>query len=179
MLVPRACARHAGRLVYSELIALEIECIEHLRRLREAGLGVGLDDFGQGYAGFSHLQSLPLNRLKIDRSLIAQLSNSHDDSPIVSSTIILAKRLGFTGALGTVAEVEDGKFTGRLVGDILHGPGKKHAVAALAALHRIFPGVRFLGSYPRAEHRPVAVRRHTSDDAYRAGRAWVDGLLAR
>lgn len=50
---------------------------------------------------------------------------------------ILAKRLGFTGALGTVAEVKDGKFTGRLVGDILHGPGKKHAVAALAALERL------------------------------------------
>lgn len=47
---------------------------------------------------------------------------------------ILARRLGFTGALGTVAEVEDGKFTGRLVGDILHGPGKKHAVAALATI---------------------------------------------
>lgn len=47
---------------------------------------------------------------------------------------ILAQRFGFTGALGTVAEVEDGRFTGRLVGDILHGPGKKHAVAALASL---------------------------------------------
>ncbi|MFD5868374.1 HAD family hydrolase [Corynebacterium sp. NPDC060344] len=46
---------------------------------------------------------------------------------------VIARRLGLTGALGTVAEVEDGKFTGRLVGDILHGPGKKHAVAALAA----------------------------------------------
>lgn len=46
---------------------------------------------------------------------------------------VIARRLGFTGALGTVAEVEDGVFTGRLVGDILHGPGKKHAVAALAA----------------------------------------------
>lgn len=46
----------------------------------------------------------------------------------------LAERLGFTGALGTVAEEEDGKFTGRLVGDILHGPGKAHAVAALAAV---------------------------------------------
>lgn len=68
--------------------------IEHLRRLRDERLSVSLDDFGQGYAGFSHLQSLPLNRLKIDRSLIAQLSNSHDDSPIVSSTIILARRLG-------------------------------------------------------------------------------------
>ena len=44
----------------------------------------------------------------------------------------LAGRLGFTGALGTVAEEEDGKFTGRLVGDILHGPGKAHAVQALA-----------------------------------------------
>ncbi|WP_295625228.1 HAD family phosphatase [uncultured Corynebacterium sp.] len=46
---------------------------------------------------------------------------------------VIAPRLGLTGALGTVAEVEDGVFTGRLVGDILHGPGKKHAVAALAA----------------------------------------------
>ena len=47
---------------------------------------------------------------------------------------VLAQRFGFTGALGTVAEVKDGKFTGRLVGDILHGPGKKHAVAALATI---------------------------------------------
>lgn len=72
----------------------EGQAIEHLSRLREAGLSISLDDFGQGYAGFSHLQSLPLNRLKIDRTLIDQLSNSHDDSPIVTSTIILAKRLG-------------------------------------------------------------------------------------
>ncbi|HZK32307.1 MAG TPA: HAD-IB family hydrolase [Corynebacterium sp.] len=50
---------------------------------------------------------------------------------------ILAKRLGFTGALGTVAEAADGVFTGRLVGDILHGPGKAHAVAALAALEEL------------------------------------------
>ncbi len=49
----------------------------------------------------------------------------------------LAERLGFTGALGTVAEEKDGVFTGRLVGDILHGPGKKHAVAALAALQQL------------------------------------------
>ncbi len=45
---------------------------------------------------------------------------------------IIARRLGFTGALGTVAESEDGVFTGRLVGEILHGAGKAHAVRALA-----------------------------------------------
>lgn len=68
--------------------------VDHLQCLRAAGLGISLDDFGRGYAGFAHLHSLPLSKLKIDRSLIAPLSNSHDDSPIVSSTIILAKRLG-------------------------------------------------------------------------------------
>ncbi|WP_347004581.1 HAD-IB family hydrolase [Corynebacterium striatum] len=50
---------------------------------------------------------------------------------------VLAKRFGFTGALGTVPEVVDGKFTGRLVGDILHGPGKTHAVAALATIENL------------------------------------------
>lgn len=45
---------------------------------------------------------------------------------------VIARELGFTGALGTVAEVKDGRFTGRMVGDLLHGPGKKYAVAALA-----------------------------------------------
>ena len=47
---------------------------------------------------------------------------------------IIARRYGMTGALGTVAEVKDGTFTGRLVGDILHGPGKSHAVAALSTI---------------------------------------------
>jgi len=46
---------------------------------------------------------------------------------------IIAHRLGLTGALGTVAESVDGIYTGRLVGDILHGPAKAHAVRALAA----------------------------------------------
>jgi HAD superfamily hydrolase (TIGR01490 family) len=45
---------------------------------------------------------------------------------------IIAKRLGLTGALGTVAEVEDGCYTGRLVGEPLHGPSKAEAVRALA-----------------------------------------------
>ncbi|GAA4664255.1 HAD family hydrolase [Gordonia humi] len=44
----------------------------------------------------------------------------------------IAKRLGLTGALGTVAESVDGRFTGRLVGDILHGTGKAHAVRSIA-----------------------------------------------
>jgi HAD superfamily hydrolase (TIGR01490 family) len=46
---------------------------------------------------------------------------------------IIARRLGLTGALGTVAEHVDGVYTGQLVGDLLHGPAKAEAVRALAA----------------------------------------------
>jgi HAD superfamily hydrolase (TIGR01490 family) len=46
---------------------------------------------------------------------------------------IIARRLGLTGALGTVAEHENGVYTGRLVGDMLHGPAKSEAIKALAA----------------------------------------------
>jgi HAD superfamily hydrolase (TIGR01490 family) len=45
---------------------------------------------------------------------------------------IIAKRLGLTGALGTVAEVVDGQYTGRLVGELMHGEAKAEAVRALA-----------------------------------------------
>ncbi len=45
---------------------------------------------------------------------------------------IIARRLGLTGALGTVSEAVDGVYTGRLVGDLLHGAGKAEAVRALA-----------------------------------------------
>jgi HAD superfamily hydrolase (TIGR01490 family) len=52
-------------------------------------------------------------------------------APVEIATTI-AHRLGLTGALGTVAEHIDGVYTGRLVGDLLHGQAKAEAVAALA-----------------------------------------------
>jgi HAD superfamily hydrolase (TIGR01490 family) len=50
----------------------------------------------------------------------------------VELAAIIARRLGLTGALGTVSEVENGVYTGRLVGEPLHGPAKAEAVLALA-----------------------------------------------
>ncbi|MFE7564289.1 HAD family hydrolase [Kitasatospora sp. NPDC057500] len=50
---------------------------------------------------------------------------------------IIAARLGMTGALGTVAEARDGAYTGRLVGDLLHGPAKAAAVRSLARRERL------------------------------------------
>jgi HAD superfamily hydrolase (TIGR01490 family) len=52
-------------------------------------------------------------------------------APIEIASII-ARRLGLTGALGTVSEHTDGVYTGRLVGEMLHGPAKAEAVLSLA-----------------------------------------------
>lgn len=52
-------------------------------------------------------------------------------APIEIASII-ARRLGLTGALGTVAEHAGGVYTGQLVGDLLHGPAKAEAIKALA-----------------------------------------------
>lgn len=46
---------------------------------------------------------------------------------------LIARRLGATGALGTVAEHSNGFYTGRLVGDMMHGTAKANAVQVLAA----------------------------------------------
>jgi HAD superfamily hydrolase (TIGR01490 family) len=46
---------------------------------------------------------------------------------------ILARRLGLTGALGTVAETDDGVYTGRLVGGLLHGEAKAAGIRTLAS----------------------------------------------
>ncbi len=53
-------------------------------------------------------------------------------APIEIASII-ARRLGLTGALGTVSEHVNGVYTGQLVGDLLHGPAKAEAIKALAA----------------------------------------------
>jgi HAD superfamily hydrolase (TIGR01490 family) len=52
-------------------------------------------------------------------------------APVEVATVIAA-RLGLTGAMGTVAEHRDGVYTGRLVGEVLHGAAKAEAVRALA-----------------------------------------------
>lgn len=53
-------------------------------------------------------------------------------APVEIATVI-AKKLGLTAAMGTVAEHVDGVYTGRLVGEVLHGQAKAEAVTALAA----------------------------------------------
>jgi diguanylate cyclase (GGDEF)-like protein len=76
---------------------------EVLQRLRAAGVRIELDDFGTGSSSFGTLRHLPLDGVKIDRTLVADRTDS--GRHLLAATIEMAKRLG----LKVVAEgIEDG-----------------------------------------------------------------------
>ncbi len=101
---------------------------------------------------------------------------------------IIGRRLGLTGALGTVAATEDGVYTGRLVGELLHGKAKAAAVRALAAREGLdlrrctaysdsindVPMLSVVGTAvainPDGQLRDIARRRNWQIHDYRSGR---------
>ena len=64
-----------------------------LRRLKGLGVRIAMDDFGTGYSSLSYLQSFPFDKIKIDRSFIANVQSNHQSAAIVRAVIGLARGL--------------------------------------------------------------------------------------
>ena len=69
---------------------------EAVRMLAAEGFHIAIDDFGTGYSSMDLLRTLPVHKLKIDRTFIRNLPNSPEDQAIVEATITLAHGLGMT-----------------------------------------------------------------------------------
>ncbi|HXP67528.1 MAG TPA: bifunctional diguanylate cyclase/phosphodiesterase, partial [Steroidobacteraceae bacterium] len=70
-----------------------LACLNDWKRL---GVRIAIDDFGTGYSNLAYLSKLPIDRLKIDKSLTARVPGDHRDSTVVRTVISLARELGFT-----------------------------------------------------------------------------------
>ena len=70
--------------------------LESLHMVRELGISIAIDDFGTGYSSLSHLRQLPIDRLKIDRAFVTELSRDVSGGHIASMVIELGRNLKLT-----------------------------------------------------------------------------------
>ena len=70
------------------------ESIVILNNLKNIGVQLSIDDFGTGYSSLSYLKQFPIDKLKIDKSFIAEIPHSQKDIAITKTIIALAKGLG-------------------------------------------------------------------------------------
>jgi EAL domain-containing protein (putative c-di-GMP-specific phosphodiesterase class I) len=83
-----------AEIVESSLVEDSLEVAGRLARLRAAGIHIAIDDFGTGYSSLAYLASLPLDAIKIDRAMIADIVGGSRDRIIVKAMISLARELG-------------------------------------------------------------------------------------
>ena len=70
------------------------QTIENIRALRAMGVQVALDDFGTGYSSLSYLEKLPINLLKIDKSLVDDIESNFKSQQFVNAVIYMGHLMG-------------------------------------------------------------------------------------
>lgn len=142
----------------SDVIAREIESI------RTTGVRVALDDFGTGFASLTHLLTVPIDIIKIDKSFVDRLGADRSGATIVEALIWIARKLG----IGVVAEgIETEQQLAQLralgcslgQGYLFSQPVDREAITAMMrgrdGLDRARPGIEVSGAPRLCGARPA------------------------
>lgn len=140
-------------LEFTETLAMKCgkTVIAELATLRELGATIAIDDFGSGYSNLARLKDMPLDRVKIDRSIVADVDRSEGARTIVSAVIHLIHGIG--------CEV------------ICEGVERQEQIDVLRAIGcDTFQGFAFSAAMPEQEFLRWVAERESSADAERLSR---------
>lgn len=96
-------------------------CVDLLQKLASIGVSVAIDDYGTGYASFRHLERLPVQRLKIDRSFMSEVSDRKRKIGIMQSIITMAKALGINVVVEGVERRDQAQWLADSQCEVLQG----------------------------------------------------------
>ena len=76
------------------------EIVAVVKQLKALGVRISIDDFGTGYSSLGHINNYPFNKIKVDRSFVANIVNQSADRDACAAIVALAQKLG----MRTIAE---------------------------------------------------------------------------
>jgi diguanylate cyclase len=133
--IQAADAMIAMEITETAMIDNQAAALAGIERLRAAGIGISIDDYGAGLSSLIYLKQIPADELKIDRSLILDITHSLRDRMIIKSTTDLAHSLGMKVVAEGVEDAETSSVLALLGCDGLQGYhfGRPGPAAALLA----------------------------------------------
>lgn len=105
----------------TERIVENPQAMSGLARLRQRGFGISLDDFGTGYSNISYLGRMPLDVVKLDRSLVSNLATERASRVIARSIIRMLKDLDYVVLAEGVEDAETGRILSEYGSDQAQG----------------------------------------------------------
>lgn len=92
------------------LLSDPANAIKQLQALRDMGITLAIDDFGTGFSSLSYLKTLPITKLKIDKSFIQDIPHDEEDTSITKTIISLGQNLGLIVTAEGVETEEQRQF---------------------------------------------------------------------
>jgi len=122
-------------LTESMLMNDSLETRTKMHAIKALGVGFSLDDFGTGYSSLLHLQRLPLDQLKIDKSFVQDLLTKPGDATVARSVVALGHSLGLTVIAEGVETAEQRNMLAELGCDAFQGYFFGHPAPAAELRH--------------------------------------------
>ena len=129
-------------LTESTIMGNAEEAVHTLRRLKEMGISLAIDDFGTGYSSLSYLKYFSIDRLKVDRSFVRDISVNADDAAITTAVIAMGHSLNLK-VIAEGVELEDqldflrSRGCDEVQGFLLSRPLRAEALTELLKMRRL------------------------------------------